>query len=106
MNWTFWLIGFALAVFMGSALVSLLATIRPEWSARRRRITAASMLPVITAVATLAGMLIIKTANHGESEHMEDLAIAALLTIGGGFTLLAWVGGLIGATLTGRRRGR
>lgn len=105
MNWTLLLIGFALAVFMGSALVSLLVAIRPEWSPRRRRLTAASILPAITALATLLGILFVATASHGEGEHMEDLAIAALATIGGGSTLLAWVGGLIGATLTGRRHG-
>jgi anti-anti-sigma regulatory factor len=106
MNLTFLLIGFALAVFMGSALVSLLLTIRPEWTARRRRLIAASVLPAITAIATLLGILFIATARHGESEHMEDLAIAALATIGGGFTLVAWIGGLVGATLTSRRRDR
>jgi hypothetical protein len=106
MNLTFVLIGFALAVFMGSALVSLLLTIRPEWTARRRRLIAASVLPTITAIATLLGILFIATARHGESEHMEDLAIAALATIGGGFTLVAWIGGLVGATLTSRRRDR
>jgi anti-anti-sigma regulatory factor len=106
MNLTFVLIGFALAVFMGSALVSLLVTIRPEWTARRRRLIAASVLPAITAIATLLGILFIATARHGESEHMEDLAIAALATIGGGFTLVAWIGGLVGATLTSRRRDR
>jgi len=106
MNWTFVLIGFALAVFMGSALVSLLATVRPEWSARRRRIVAASVLPAITVVATLLGILVISTADHGQSEQMEDLAVSAVITIGGGFTLLAWVGGLLGATLTSRRHSR
>ena len=106
MNWTFVLIGFALAVFVGSALVSLLATIRPEWSARRRRIVAASVLPAITAVATLLGILVISTADHGQSEQMEDLAVSAVITIGGGFMLLAWVGGLLGATLTSRRHSR
>ena len=104
MNWTFVLVGFALSVLMGSALVSLLITIRPEWSARRRRITAASVLPAITAVATLLGIIVIASADHGESEHMEDLAIAAVFTIGGGFTLMAWVGGLVGATLASRRQ--
>jgi hypothetical protein len=103
MNWTFVLIGFALAVFMGSALVSLLATIRPEWSARRRRIIAASILPAITIFATLIGLLVISMSDHGQGENMNDLAIAALGTIGGGFALLAWVGGLLGATLTSRR---
>jgi prolipoprotein diacylglyceryltransferase len=103
MTWTFVLIGFALAVFMGSALVSLFATIRPEWSRRRKRLVAASVLPAITAVATLLFILFVKAANHDQSEQMEDLAIAALATFGGGFTLLAWIGGLVGATLTSRR---
>lgn len=105
MNWTLVLIGFALAVFMGSALVSLFATIRPEWSARRKRLTAASILPAITAVATLLGILFIATSGRTQDRSMLDLAIAALVTIGGGFTLLAWIGGLVGATLTSRRRG-
>ena len=106
MNWTLVLIGFALSVFMGSALLSLHITIRPEWSRRRRRLTAASILPAITAVATLLGILFVATADHGQSQRMEDLAIAAIGTIGGGFTLLAWIGGLVGATLTARRRDR
>jgi hypothetical protein len=104
MNWTFVLIGFALSVFMGSALLSLLITIRPEWSPRRKRLIAASILPAITAVGTLLGILFIATARRAESAQMADLAMAALATIGGGFTLLAWIGGLVGATLTGRRR--
>ena len=106
MNWTIVLIGFALAVFMGSALVSLLVTIRPEWSARRRRLIAASVLPAITAVMTLLGILFIAIARRGESAQMADLAIAALGTIGGGFTLLAWIDGLLGATLTARRQAK
>ena len=105
MNWTFALIGFALAVFMGAALVSLLATLRPQWTARRRRLTAASILPVITGVATLLGIWFVSTAEHGQTQTMEDLAIAGLAAIGGGFTILALVGGLIGASLAGRRRG-
>jgi hypothetical protein len=105
-NWTFVFLGFAMAVFMGSALVSLLMTIRPEWSVRRRRLTAASILPAITAVATLLVVLFVASANHGQSAQTEDLAIRALLTLGGGFTLLAWIGGLVGATLTSRRRDR
>jgi L-lactate permease len=105
MNWTLVLIGFALTVFMGSALVSLFATIRPEWSARRKRLTAASVLPAITAIATLLGILFIATAGRTQDKQMLDLAISALATIGGGFTLLAWIGGLLGATLTSRRRG-
>jgi hypothetical protein len=104
MDWGFAFLGFALAVFMGAALVALLATIRPQWSALRRRLTAASVLPAVTVVATLAGILFISSAEHGQGESMEDLAIAALATIGGSFALLAFVGGLVGANLAGRRR--
>lgn len=103
MNWTLVLIGFALAVFMGSALVSLLITVRPDWTSRRRRLTAASALPALTAAGTLLIILLVEA--RAENENMRDLAVAAVVTIGGGFTLLAWVGGLIGATLTSRRRG-
>ena len=105
MNLTFVLIGFALAVFMGAGIVSLVAMLRPQWSARRRQLTAASVLPAITAVATLLGVLFISTADHGQGEKMEDLAIAALATFGAGAVLIAFVGGMIGATLAGRRHG-
>jgi mannitol-specific phosphotransferase system IIBC component len=104
MNWSFALIGFALAVFMGAALVSFLTTIRPQWSALRRLLTAASVLPSVTILATLAAILFVSTAEHGQAQTMEDLAITALATIGGGFTLLALAGGLVGAGLAGRRR--
>ena len=70
------------------------------------RLTAASVLPAATAVATLLGVLFVASADHGQSEHMEGLAIYAMLTIGGGFTLLAGIGSLIGATLSNRRRGK
>lgn len=103
MNWTLLPIGLALAVFMGSALVSLLVTVRPDWTSRRRRLTAASVLPAITAVGTL--LIILLVEGRADNENVRDLALAAVITIGGGFTLLAGVGGLIGATLTSRRRG-
>jgi L-lactate permease len=104
MNSTLILFGFALAVLMGAAIVSLLATIRPEWSPRRRRLTAASVLPIVTAVASLLAIVFISIVEHGQGERMGELAIAAVATIGGGFTLLALIGGLIGALLAGRRR--
>ncbi|MFL6736812.1 MAG: hypothetical protein ACJ8F4_07110 [Sphingomonas sp.] len=105
MSSTLILLGFALAVLMGAGIVSLLATIRPEWSVRRRLLTAASVLPIVTAAATLLGILFISASEHGQTERMEGLAIAAVVTVGGGFTLLALAGGLIGALLGGRKRG-
>ncbi len=104
MTWTLVLLGFALAVLMGAGLASLFATVRPDWAARRRLLTAALVLPAVTAVATLLGILFIATAEHGQSKNMEDLAIAAVATIGGGFTAMGLIGGLIGAGLAGRRR--
>jgi len=106
MNWTIVGIGFALAVLMGAGLASLLVTVRPQWSVRRRVLSAASVLPAITAVATLLGILFISTGEHGQGKRMEDLAIAALATIGGGFTLMALVGGFIGAAVAGKGRAK
>lgn len=106
MNWSFALIGFGLAVFMGAALVALLTTVRPEWSRLRQQLIAASILPFVTIVATGAGILFVSTAEHGQGETMEDLAISALVAIGGGFALLALAGGLVGAGLAGRSRRR
>ena len=50
-------------------------------------------------------MLFISATDHGQGEQMADLAVAALTTIGGGFVVIALIGGLLGATLSGRRRG-
>ena len=106
MNWSLVLIGFAIAVFAGSVLVSLLVAVRPEWSERRRRLTAASFLPAVTLLATILGILFVASRDHGQSGNMHDLAIRAIAVLGGGFALLAWIGGLVGATLTSRRRRR
>jgi multisubunit Na+/H+ antiporter MnhB subunit len=103
MNWTLVLIGFSLAVLMGAGLVALLAAVRPEWSPRKRELIAASALPAITAVATALVLVLILAGNYDATGQMRDLATAALLTIGGGFTVLAFIGGLIGALLAGRR---
>jgi multisubunit Na+/H+ antiporter MnhB subunit len=103
MNWTLVLIGFSLAVLMGAGLVALLAAVRPEWSPRKRELIAASALPAITAVATALVLVLILAGNYDATGQMRDLATAALLTIGGGFTVLAFLGGLIGALLAGRR---
>jgi hypothetical protein len=106
MNWTIIGIGFALSVLMGAGLMALLATIRPQWSIRRRQLTAASILPAITAVMTLMGIIIVWTSNQSQDKRMVDLAIGALATIGGGFTLMALVGGFIGAAVAGKGQRR
>ena len=79
MNITLMLIGFSLAVLMGAGLASLFATVKPDWSDKRRRLTAAAILPTITALATLLGILLISTGEHRKSGEMENIVI-----VGGG----------------------
>src|SRR6476469_4888920 len=105
MDMTIILLAFSLAALMVAATVSWLATVRPQWSRRRRVGTAASFLPAVTAIATGLGILFIASSNHGQGDQMEDLAIAAVATIGGGFALLALFGGFLGASLASRGRG-
>ncbi len=103
MNWTMVLVGFALAVMMGAAAAALLRQYRPQWNRRKRVFVAASILPVFTLLATIAGVILIKTSDHGATDTMEDLAVATVATIGGDFVFLAFVAGLIGAGLSQRR---
>ena len=104
MNWTIILIGFSLAVLMGAGLASLLVQLKPDWSARRRGLTSASVLPVITLVATLLGLLWIWSLDDPGGGDMRDLAAAAVATVGLGFALIGFIGGLLGALLSQRRR--
>jgi hypothetical protein len=100
------LIGFSLAVLMGAGLSSLLAQLKADWSRRRRVFTAASVLPGVTVVATLIGMLWIWSLEEPAGGNMHDLAAAALAALGFGFASLAFIGGLIGAALAQHRRAR
>lgn len=106
MNWTILLIGFSLAVLMGAGLASLLAQMRPEWSARRRGLVASSVLPGVTLAATLLGLLWIWSLEDPGGGNMRDLAASMIATVGLGFTFLGFFGGLIGALLAQHRRAR
>src|SRR6187397_2682138 len=70
MNWTLVMIGFALAVLMGAGRAALLAGIRPQWSARKRGLIAASVLPVITMLATMLALLFILAGNYDATGQM------------------------------------
>ena len=106
MNWSFLLIAFALAVFMGASLARFFARSRPEWSARRRLLTAASVLPFFTLVMTIAGVLWVLISGPGTGENMQDLAVAATAVVGALVAALALIGGLVGAGLVQRRLDR
>jgi hypothetical protein len=103
MDLTIVLIGFAMAAFVGAAVGALLALYRPAWPRRRRVLVAASVLPAMTLLATLATFWSVRASRRGPGS-MEDLAGTAVMTLGGGFVLLAFVGGLIGAGLSQRKR--
>ena len=106
MNWTILLIGFSLAVLMGAGLAALLAQMRPDWSARRRGLVAASVLPGVTLVVTLLGLLWMWSLDDPGGGNMRHLAAGLIATVGLGFTLLGFFGGLIGALLAQHRRVR
>ena len=103
MNWTLLLIGFALAVLMGASLAALLAQLRPQWSASRRLLAAASGLPAVTAVVTLIALGIV---SLGPQASAKTIALQVVAIVGGGFALLAFIGGLVGAGLAQRKRGQ
>lgn len=106
MNWTFVLIGFSLAVIIGAGLAALLGQLRPEWSVRRRGLVAASVLPGVTLTATLIALLWIWSRDDPGGANMRDLAARLVATVGLGFSLLGFLGGLIGALLAQHRRMR
>lgn len=106
MNWTMILIGFSLAVLMGAGLSSLLVQLRPAWSSRRRSLAAASLLPLVTVLATTLGLLWTSSLEEPSGSNIRDLASKAVATVGVGFAVLGFIGGLLGAALAQRRRAR
>ena len=104
MNWTMVLIGFSLAVLMGAGVAALLAQMRPQWNPRRRGLVAASVLPTVTLLATLLGLAWIWSLEDPGGGNMRDLAASLIATVGLGATLLAFLGGLLGASLAQHRR--
>ena len=104
-NWTLLLIGFSIAVLMGAGAAALLTQLRPDWSAARRLLTAASALPAITLGAMLIGLLIVGVGPD-PGGGVKGTALTIVAMVGGGFALLALVGGLVGASLALRKRRR
>ena len=101
MLWAYIAAGFLLAATMGAALASILATIRPEWQLRRRRLVASAVLPAITlGLSLLVALAFFITTDPS----MRDLVVIAVLEWGAAFALLALVGAAFGSLLS--RRGR
>ena len=106
MNWSFLLLSFCLALMSGAIAMATLVRMRPGWSQRRQRIVAALVLPAITLTVTAAGLLFVLFSGPGEGENMQDLALTAVAVLGLASAVLAFVGGIIGASLLQRRVGR
>lgn len=102
MNTTFILIAFSLAVLMGASFAALLAQIRRGWTTRKRLLVAASVLPLITIAAVALGTAFILAEADTANDDMRDLAVAAILRLGGFFAILAFAGSLAGAALAQR----
>lgn len=106
MDFKMLLIGFLLAAVMGAGIAALLAALRPSWPQSRRLVIAASFLPLVTVIATVAMMLVIRSARPASGGDMHDLALRAVATYGAMFTAWAFVGGFAGALLARSRRHR
>lgn len=103
MAWTYIIAAFLLAATMGMAIGSLVASIRPQWSPARSLLVSAAVLPGVTLAAAL--LLALYVRGHGDPS-MSDLAAAAVVRLGGLFTAIAFAGGLAGAAISRRGRGR
>ena len=106
MNWSLLLIAFSLAVLMGASLARFIARSWPEWTARRRLLTAASVLPSFTLLTTIVGVVWVLVSGPRTGENMQDLAVVATAAIGGFFAVLAFIGSFVGASLAQQRPGR
>lgn len=103
MPWTYVIAAFLLAATMGMAIASLVSSIWPHWSRATRLLVSAAFLPGVTLAAAFLLALYVK--GHGDPS-MSDLAAAAVVRLGGLFTAIAFAGGLAGAAISRRGRGR
>ena len=103
MNWIALIAGFAIALAVGAFVGRLLERNRPGWSARRRRWTAALLLPGFVLLATMAGIGFVLVVGPGTGENMQDLAVAVTAFVGLVFAFVAVIGGLAGATFAARQ---
>ena len=103
MNWSLILFGFCLAVVTGAIAAATLARMKPHWTEKRRLLVASAILPTVTLIAALLGIVLLFRSSVSAGKEMTDLAAAAILTTGALFAAIALAGGFIGAAL--RQRG-
>lgn len=84
-----------IGLLVGGAASGLLANRRGDWPPLRRTLVAALVAPVLMLVAVGAGILVTGVRQGGAG--MEDLAGAAMLTIGLTGAAVAFAAGLAAA---------
>lgn len=99
MNIPYLVIAFCLAVLVGAIAMTTLARVAPQWTPRRRVFVAAMVLPAVTLLATLAGIVAAMNNDRVDDDGVRDMAIAAIATMGAMSALIAFIGGMIGAAL-------
>jgi len=103
-RWWVWL----LAALFGAGVAMLarpwVSRRRPQWSARRHALAAASLAPAFILGLTLAGM-VASLASISEGE-WGDLAAAALISLGGSLAVTGLFGGLMAAAFPVQAPGR
>jgi hypothetical protein len=103
-NWLLLLAAFAIAALAGAFVAGVLERSRKQWSKRRRLWTAAFALPCVVLAATAAGIAWVVISGPGSGENMQDFAIAATALVGGLFTIIALVGGIVGVSFAQGRK--
>jgi hypothetical protein len=98
-NWLVLIGVFAISVLVGSRLASYACRNRPDWTPRRRRWVAASIVPAFVAVLTIAGLAWVIVTGPGSGENMQDLALIVTAGAGAVFAAVALGGGLVGAAI-------
>ena len=102
-NWAAFIIAFGVAVIVGAFMEPRIGTARPHWSVRKRRVAAASLLPALILLLTIAGLLWLLVTGPGEGENMQDLALAVTAAVGLLFAVLTLAAGWLGASAAGKR---
>jgi flagellar motor component MotA len=103
MNMSMILFGFCLAVVTGAVAATTLARMKPHWSEQRRLVVASAILPTVTLIAALLGIVLVFASGPESAAAMRDLAAAAILRTAAIFAAIALAGSSIGAAL--RQRG-
>jgi hypothetical protein len=99
-HWWVWMAMLLFGAVLGFLSATVLSGRRPEWRARWRILVAALLAPILVALGTVIGAML--AAAGSDADHWGYLAAAALLQIGMVAVPLAFLGGLVAASILDR----